>query len=359
MSRLGDRDRDRLQLQRAESAADPDAGSEHDVQRDIQSGVSGKRHGEHCYHQQCFELHAEHRSHGYRRNSGHAVGESYQLGFGNVQVGSNKLLSETVTNTGGSNLTISQANVTGTGFTISGLSLPLTLVPGQSFTFGATFTPVSQGSVTGNIAVISDASNPTLNIALTGTGTVLGQLSVNPTSLSFGNVVVGTNKSLTATLNATTASVTVASATASTAEFVISGLAFPVTIAAGQSATFTVTFTPQASGNANATATFVSDASNSPTVQALTGTGTPAPQHSVDLSWSASNSNDVVGYNVYRGTKTGGSYTKINSIVGASTDYTDATVQAGQTYFYVTTAVDTGGLESTFSNEVKAVVPTP
>jgi fibronectin type 3 domain-containing protein len=39
------------------------------------------------------------------------------------------------------------------------------------------------------------------------------------------------------------------------------------------------------------------------------------------------------------------------------TAYTDTTVQAGQTYYYVTTAVDSSGNESTYSNEVQAVVP--
>jgi hypothetical protein len=44
--------------------------------------------------------------------------------------------SETLTNSGGSSVTVSQANVSGSGFSVTGLSLPLTLTPGQSFTFG-------------------------------------------------------------------------------------------------------------------------------------------------------------------------------------------------------------------------------
>jgi fibronectin type 3 domain-containing protein len=67
----------------------------------------------------------------------------------------------------------------------------------------------------------------------------------------------------------------------------------------------------------------------------------------------------VTGYNVYRGSSTGGPYSKINSVLDATTSYTDSTVAAGSTYFYVTTAVDGTGVESGHSNEVKAVVPTP
>jgi len=48
----------------------------------------------------------------------------------------------------------------------------------------------------------------------------------------------------------------------------------------------------------------------------------------------------VAGYNVYRGTVSGGPYTKINSSLVAALDYIDSTVQSGTTYFYVTTAID-------------------
>jgi fibronectin type 3 domain-containing protein len=90
----------------------------------------------------------------------------------------------------------------------------------------------------------------------------------------------------------------------------------------------------------------------------LTGSGTAAPQHSVALSWSQSSSSSVVGYNIYRGTKTGGPYSQINSM-NSDTTFTDSSVQSGQTYFYVTTAVDGAGKESTFSNQTQAVIPTP
>ena len=46
------------------------------------------------------------------------------LAFGSVQVGSSTSLSETLTNTGGSSLTISAASASGTGFSLSGLTLP-------------------------------------------------------------------------------------------------------------------------------------------------------------------------------------------------------------------------------------------
>jgi fibronectin type 3 domain-containing protein len=76
----------------------------------------------------------------------------------------------------------------------------------------------------------------------------------------------------------------------------------------------------------------------------------------VALTWNASTST-VSGYNVYRSTVSGSSYTKINASLVATLSYTDSTVQNGTTYFYVTTAVDSTGNESVHSNEVSAPIP--
>jgi hypothetical protein len=81
--------------------------------------------------------------------------------------------------------------------------------------------------------------------------------------------------------------------------------------------------------------------------------------HSVSLSWTASTSSNVSGYNVYRAAQAGGPYTKITSSLAVGTTYTDTAVQAGQTYYYVTTAVDSSNNESAWSNEAQAVIPSP
>jgi hypothetical protein len=142
-------------------------------------------------------------------------------------------------------------------------------------------------------------------------------------------------------------------------ECAVSGISFPAALDAGQSLAFTVTFTPQASGAATATLSFTSNAADSPSLQSVDGTGTAAPQHSVDLSWDASQSSGVVGYNVYRGDKTGGPYSRINLSLEATTSYTDAVVNGGATYYYVVTALDNNGLESGYSHQAKAVIPSP
>jgi fibronectin type 3 domain-containing protein len=79
----------------------------------------------------------------------------------------------------------------------------------------------------------------------------------------------------------------------------------------------------------------------------------------VNLGWNSSTSSGVVGYNIYRGTVSGGPYTRINSAVDAAPYDTDSTVVGGQTYYYVVTAVDSSGAESAYSNQTQAVIPSP
>jgi IPT/TIG domain len=80
--------------------------------------------------------------------------------------------------------------------------------------------------------------------------------------------------------------------------------------------------------------------------------------HTVSLTWTDSLSG-VSGFNVYRSSTSGGPYTRVNSTILSSTLFTDNNVQTGQTYFYVTTAVNNSNVESVYSNQAQAVVPSP
>ncbi len=120
----------------------------------------------------------------------------------------------------------------------------------------------------------------------------------------------------------------------------------------------TIQFTPNASGKASAKAGFVSTAVDSPTIEQLNGTGVAQQAHSVYLSWDPGDGN-AVGYNIYRSTVQTGPFSEINSALDSSTNYTDYTVVSGKTYYYVTTEVNDQGQESGYSNEVKAVIPSP
>ncbi|HEY6270494.1 MAG TPA: hypothetical protein VIX19_00700 [Terriglobales bacterium] len=194
----------------------------------------------------------------------------------------------------------------------------------------------------------------------------MGTLSVAPLTITIpGNIAVGTSGTATGQLTAATASVTVSSVSVIGSEFTISGLLFPVTIPAGQSAPFTVTFTPTASGTASTTASFASNASNAPTGVTLTGTAIPAPVYTVSLQWTASSTTGV-NYYIYRAlynttTSTCGAYSKLNpSAPQAGTTYIDSNnITDGDTYCYEVTSVNSAGEESTDSNSAQAIIPAP
>ncbi len=184
-----------------------------------------------------------------------------------------------------------------------------------------------------------------------------GQLAVSPASLAFGNVAVGKSAKQTASLTASASDVTVSTVDQSGQGYSLSGINFPVTVAAGQSVSFSVTFAPETAGSATGSLAFVSNATDTASAS-LSGTGTQASSHTVSLSWDASSTPSVVGYNVYRGTVSGGPYsTKLTSTPQADASFVDSTVKSSSTYYYVATAVDAEAGESTYSNQAKAVIP--
>jgi Abnormal spindle-like microcephaly-assoc'd, ASPM-SPD-2-Hydin/Protein of unknown function (DUF1573) len=276
------------------------------------------------------------------------------LSFGTVPVGSSKAASITLTNTMRVAVGISRVSAFGTGFSSSGLTTPLFLRAGESYTFRVVFTPKSSSAVNGHLSVLSYAPNPTLTIPVAGNGTSGARIDLGPTSMNFGGVIVGAMESLTASLSATGGPVTITGATSNSTEFGLSGLKFPFTIPAGHRVSFSIVFAPRMSGTAHGKISFNSNAADSPVVEALTGSGITASHHSVSLSWKRSPS-AVAHYNVYRSGISGGPYTKIASVPGTS--YRDTSVQAGGSYYYVTTAVSSNGKESSRSNQVHALIP--
>ena len=270
------------------------------------------------------------------------------LSFGRTAVGSRATLPIVLTNSHAHAQTLKEIATEGSDFSVIGPTMPATLGPGQSVTLSVTYAPHTAGASSGSVYV----TGPSLSLPLAGTGTTIGQLSITPSTLNFGKVMVGESGTEPAVFTATGGSVTISSAASSSSQFALPGATFPVTIAAGASVQVNVAFTPQNAGAASAKLSFSSNASNAQSSEAVAGTGT-TPQ--VSLGWSASTS-AVQGYNVYRGTAPG-SYTKINSTLDPNTTYTDTTVAAATTYYYAATAVNSSGQESAFSAPVEIAVP--
>jgi hypothetical protein len=271
----------------------------------------------------------------------------------------------TLTSSGTAPVTISSAAISGAAFTDSGATLPVTLNPNQSVTVNVQFKPSTTGQATGQLTIASDSStgaSSVVQLSGTGTTTATAKLQVSTTSLPFGDVPVNSTATLTLTLTSSgTAPVTVSSAALKGTGFSDSGVNFPVTLNPNQSVTLNVQFDPTAAGAVTGQLTINSNSSTGATTQIqLTGTGTAVQvQHEIDLNWDApANSSDpVAGYNIYRSTGSGGSFSKLNASPNSQASYTDSAVQSGTTYMYEVKSVDANGAESGPSNQITLSVP--
>lgn len=94
------------------------------------------------------------------------------ISFGSVTTKTDAMQTVTLRSTGTAAVTVKSAAVTGTGFTFSGSSFPVTLNPGQALNLEVQFAPTVAGSSTGQLTISSNSSsNPTRTIPLSGTAT--------------------------------------------------------------------------------------------------------------------------------------------------------------------------------------------
>jgi hypothetical protein len=185
------------------------------------------------------------------------------------------------------------------------------------------------------------------------------QFNANTSTINLGNVALGDTKTATVTFtNSTNSSITILNVSVSGAGFNASGIPSGTILNPGQTATLSIMFTPASTGAQNGSITVTSNSQNPSITVGLQATGVPAGDHLAALSWNSVGA-PAVGYFIYRGTNSGGPYTRLNAAAGANTTYTDSAVAAGQTYYYVVTAVDPSSVESSYSNEVAGTIPTP
>ena len=174
----------------------------------------------------------------------------------------------------------------------------------------------------------------------------------------FGNVAITTTSLPNGTVGSAYSAVVKASGGCTPYNWAIASGALPAGVTSKASSTTT---------SLNLAGTPTSAASYSFTVK-VTGCGGRTSQivykvviqttanHVVDLSWKASTSGDIAGYNVYR-SPDGATWGKINVSLIASTLYADSTVANGSTYYYAATAVNISGQESSKTTPVKVTIP--
>jgi len=211
-------------------------------------------------------------------------------------------------------------------------------------------------------------------VALAGVGEKsFAALQVAPASVNFGNLKLQTTATQNITLqNTGDINVTINGITVAGSGFGYSNLSPGFALSPNQKVTFQVWFKPQAKGAAAGTISILAANLTSPTQVSVAGDGvtsttggggggggggTPPTQHTVHLTWNPSAS-AVAGYRVYRSERNGSAYYPLTAAL-SNLSYDDATVLSGTTYYYAVTAVDSSGMESDFSNQTTAVIPTP
>ena len=291
------------------------------------------------------------------------------LGFGNQSVGTTSTAQTlTLSNTGNAALSITSLALMGTNASdfAQTNTCGSSVAAGSNCTISVMFTPSVSGTEAASLSIADNASGSpqTVNLSGTGTGAVA---SLAPGSLAFLNQPVDmTSTAQSVTLSNTgnaALSITSLALTGTNASDFDESNTCGSSLAAGANCTIVVMFTPSVAGTEAASLSIADNSSGSPQTVSLSGAGT----HDVILSWTASTTSGVVGYNVYRGTASGGeSTTPLNSspVAAGCTStttctYTDATtVVAGTTYYYTVTAVASNDVtQSADSNEVSAAVP--
>ena len=261
-------------------------------------------------------------------------------------------------------ITLSAAAASG-GFAVNLASNNSAVAVPASVTVAAGAT---SSSFTATVSSVSSAQTVTLTASAGGVaetfalqlGTAVATLSVNATTIAFGNVNLNSPATQTLILTSTgSAAVTVSAAAVTGSGFTVSGGPFPISLKTNQTATLSVQFDPTVAGAATGQLTITSNSSTGSSAGvSLSGTGA-AVSYVVNLSWSApaSSPDPVAGYNVYRSPSGVSSFQQLNTPVVTQTTYADTGVQDGQTYDYIVESVDASGVTSSPSNV--AAVPIP
>lgn len=171
------------------------------------------------------------------------------LRFGGVPTGKSEMQTVVLSNSGQTSATISAISASDSVFSVSGASLPLSLSPGGSAVLNVTFAPTALGGVPGAITFSNNTATPTLSLPVVGSGFQGYPVDATPSSLSFGQVTVGSSASLSVVLTNTLPwNKVVTGLVAIGTGIVVSGPDMPATLAPEQSITLKVTFRPRAAG---------------------------------------------------------------------------------------------------------------
>jgi hypothetical protein len=267
-----------------------------------------------------------------------------------AKVGSSSALPVTLINTGKTSVNVSQAVLTGTGFSMTGLTMPLTLAGGQSSSFSVKFAATTTGSTTGSLTLMTDSLHRPVRVPLHGNGSsILPDVSSITVSPAFAASAPNARLQFTAAIQGTTSNDSV-TWTASIGAISASGVF--TAPAAGGSGRITATSVADPSKSATALVT-VAASSNVPSTSGITSvTVSPSPASSAvggALRFTAtvlgSASNKTVTWRALLGT------------ISAAGAYT-APAKAGTDVVTATSALDTSESGSATITVTAASAPT-
>jgi len=255
------------------------------------------------------------------------------LSFGNQNLGTTSgAKGVQLKNTGNAVLTISSIAISGTNATdfAQTNNCPGSLASGAQCNINVTFSPTGLGTRSASLSISDNALNSPQTASLTGSGTIGStKVTVSPNKLLFGNQQIGsTSAAQTTTLQNTGQSTLVitniALAGPNPSDFAQTNNC-GVTVATGASCTFTVTFTPTASGNRSATLNITDNAGGSPQHVSLAGTGIGpmATLNPTSLSFGNQTVGTTSGAKGVQLKNTGNSTLTIGSIAISGTNATD------------------------------------
>lgn len=202
------------------------------------------------------------------------------IDFGRVLVAASSSQFATLTNTGAVSVTMNSVAVTGANFSLATSSSSATPCPaaggtlsaGASCTVAVVFTPSATGTLRGTLSVATSATSLPLLVALSGVGTQ-PLLTVTPASLAFGNVALGSSKTLSLTLRNIGADPVDGLGFTASKDFSVTSTCGITTLNAASSCSVNVTYMPSATGDASGALTIRSTDPASPLTVPLTASG--------------------------------------------------------------------------------------
>lgn len=201
------------------------------------------------------------------------------VAFGAVLLNTTSNLNLVITNNGNSDLVITNAilgGVNGADFTLTPLTLPITVHVNETATASIAFHPTTMGNKTATLTFTDNAGTSPQSISITGTGAA-PVVSVTPSSIFYPTQGANTTSNPTNVVikNTGTANLVISSVEVQGSnpdDFTVSQVAPQTTVAPNTSITMTVSFTPQTAGSKSAQVVITDNAS--PSTQKITVSGT-------------------------------------------------------------------------------------